>query len=199
MCSATRIPLPITLQLQLKYDENAGPVSWGVYHIDSAETIYQESLGENDLPPGTMSSGLSAIVQREYEEDLVSFITLQFSDLKRGTYYFQIRDVSESAVKYVKLTELGEKPRVWVELQGSFGGFYSAYFDVVPKYLTLSNLLEELNKDDPTDPPTEVTDRLGDANATTRLQNITVEIVYDENPMDTSWKLESVNSSNVKE
>lgn len=179
--------MPITLQLQLEYDENAGPVSWGVYHVDLAETIYQQSIGEDDLPPGTLSLRLNTIVQTEYQED-IAFITLQFSDLKEGTYYFQVRDVSESAVKYVKLTELGEEPRVWLELIGSFGGYYSVNFDVHRTYVTLTTILAELNKDDPTDPPAEATDRTAET-TTTRLQNITVEILYDASAAETSWML----------
>jgi hypothetical protein len=181
------VSAPITIQLQLKYDENAGPVSWGVYHVDSAETIYQDGIGGDDLAPATLLSRLNTIVQTEYEEK-IAFTTLQFSNLKQGTYFFQVRDVSESAVKYVKLAELGKEPRVWLELNGSFGGIYSFNFDVNTTHVTLPAHLEELKKDDPTDPPADATDRTNET-TTPRLQNITVEILYDDFPAETSWML----------
>ncbi|CAB9523400.1 Vitamin K-dependent protein C (Fragment) [Seminavis robusta] len=219
ICKTTRIPLPITLQLQIEYDVNAGPVSWGLYYINAAETIYQQSLGEGDSPPGTLAR-LSTLVQSEYTQDITS-LTLQFSELKPGSYYFQIRDISESGVKLVKLTELGEVPRVWIDLEGSFGGFYSIHFDVVTKYITLTELIEELNADDPTEQPTangtqppsitngtesparipansSATDRSDEAaQSAIRTQNITVEILYDKRAADTSWMLASPKQPDV--
>lgn len=201
ICDMTGFPMPITLRLQLQYDENAGPISWGLYHIDSTTTIYQQSLGGDDRPPGRLpqsQSRVSTIVQTDYVENL-TWLTLQFSDLEPGTYYFQIRDHSENGVKAVQLIELmGEENRFWINQKGSIGGFYSIYFDVVTKYLSLSDLLKELERDDPQnataliDPPP--TDRAEDVPP---LRKVTVELLYDDAPQETSWMLASQLSNQI--
>ena len=196
----TQFPLPITLKLQLQYDENAGPISWGLYHIDTATTIHQQSLGEKDRPPGRLvgESRVSSIVQTEYVQNL-TWLTLQFSDLEPGTYYFQIRDHSENGVKSVQLVELlGEDNRFWINQQGSIGGFYSIYFDVVTKYLTLNELMEELERDDPEEVEEEVIEPPIDrVDWYPPTQKLTVELLYDDQPAEVSWMLSSEQRSST--
>ena len=156
VCDAPKTPIPITLKLQIQYDSTAGPFSWGLYHIDSATTIYQQSLGEDDEPPGEMQqlfageerppptakARVNNSVQAENIDDTTVRISLTFSDLAAGTYAFQIRDPTETAIQFVKLSEellpadgttLAEEVAL-VTLQGSFGGFHSSYFVTEQQY-----------------------------------------------------------------
>ena len=167
VCEAPQEPIPITLRLQIQYDSTAGPISWGLYHIQSATTIYQQSLGDEDTPPGEMQQLISDIseervpsfatssrgsdknksrvnnsVQAEQMDDSTIRITLGFSDLDAGTYYFQIRDITENAIQSVQLVEErlaadGTSPpqeQELVNLQGSFGGFFAAYYETEQRY-----------------------------------------------------------------
>lgn len=197
ICDERTFPLPITIRLQLQYDENAGPLSWGLYHIDSTTTIYQQSLGSDDRPPGRLSR-ISSIVQTEYVQNL-TWITVQFSDLDVGTYYFQLRDHSENAVRSIQLIELqGGKNRFWINQEGSIGGFYSVYFDVTKIHLSLADLLKELETGVPSN-NTLIEAPTSDRSDFVRHAQITVEIFFDRTPTENSWMLarEPVNTIDV--
>ena len=160
VCEAPKDPIPVTLNLQIQYDSTAGPISWGLYHIESGTTIYQQSLSEEDAPPGEMQQLISEervpsfatsrsdksrannSVQAEQIDDSTIRLTLGFSDLEAGTYYFQIRDITENAIQSVQLIEEllaadGTSPpqeKELVNLQGSFGGFFAAYYQTEQRY-----------------------------------------------------------------
>lgn len=193
ICEMTKHPLPITLRLQLQYDENAGPLSWGLYHIDTTTTIYQESLGYDDGPPGRIAR-VNTMVQTEYVENL-TWMTLQFSELEEGTYYFQIRDHSGNGVKKIELIEIkGEENQFWIDQEGSIGGFYSTYFDLETTYLTLTDLLNEKENYVPQNTtliqPTPASDR---TERPPRSQTITVEVFYDFES-EVSWMMATENA-----
>ena len=234
VCEEQRVPIPITLRIELQYDTTAGTVSWGLYHVDSATTIYQQSLGEDDRPPGRLqpdsplsstssTSRVNNNIQTEQIDEDTVWMALEFSDLEEGTYYFQIRDLTENAIESVIVTEqtvvvnddgTKQPPREWINLQGSFGGFHGAYFDVVQRYQSSagsllsddgqvpSNFLSETdiatmatNSSNTTSsvhslgPVGEIDRTFLGTSITTTSRTLTVEILYDNAAKDTSWML----------
>jgi len=140
ICQTTKIPLPVTLSLLIQYDEQAGPVSWGLFDIDRVSTIYQQSWGTDGY---TEESRTASIAIEKAHIQGMTWMSLEFSNLAGGSYYFQIRDFTETSVKFVQLVEyegddFAEPKREWAHLQGSFGKFFSTYMDIVPTYITMA-------------------------------------------------------------
>lgn len=165
----------ISLRVQISYTHALGILSWGLYHIDSATTIYDSQHADEEKNRKRKKRTLR--VESKSED-------LKFPDLPPGKYLFQFRDPSRDNLNTVKIFEGGVVPKVWVDLQGVSKSFYHKYFTIQNRSsMSLSEvrirmdngLVEGLKGTSPSERRDKV--------------QLTIQIQYDDASAETSWML----------